>query len=207
VIFCRHAGDGCRSVAAFSACGAYRYRLRRCWDAGRPRLVAVMLNPSTADERANDPTVARVAARARAMGFGGFEVVNLFALRSTDPRALARAADPVGPGNDAAILAAARGAGLVLCAWGVHGALAGRGAAVEAMLRAGGHALHHLGLTRAGLPRHPLYLAGDAAVLPWPACGDLRGAAGGRTLRRRGVAAGGKADADDTRFLAPPPAR
>lgn len=159
----RHHADGVRSEAMFSACGRYRYSLARNWG-GAPRLGFVMLNPSTADERANDPTVARCQRRAREAGAGGLIVVNLFAWRATDPRALAKADDPVGPANDTAIIDCLAGTGHVICAWGNLGAWRGRAAAVGWALRATGHELWHLGLTQQGEPRHPLYVG--AAMMP-----------------------------------------
>jgi hypothetical protein len=150
----------------------YRYRLDRTWDAACPRATVVMLNPSTATEAADDPTIARCTRRMRALGFGAMTVVNLFAWRATDPRDLTRVAVPVGPGNDEVIGAAAQGAALVLCAWGNGGALQGRGAAVATLLAGQGHRLHVLGLTRTGAPRHPLYLPCTARPVPWgPAAG------------------------------------
>lgn len=154
--------------AWISDCGTWRYALSRDWGTG-PCLAAVLLNPSTADAGQDDATLVRMIGRARAGGFGRLVVANLFALRATDPSALRRAADPVGPGNDAAILAVAEGAAMVLCGWGVHGHLGGRGAAVVAMLRARGHGLWHLGLTQGGAPRHPLYVAGAVAPQRWEA--------------------------------------
>lgn len=154
------------SVAVYSPCERYRYALTREWGGGG-RVAFVMLNPSTATEVQNDPTVERCERRARALGFGGFRVVNIFAWRSTDPKALYRADDPVGPANDDAIRAAADWAGMVVCAWGTHGAHLGRGAAVAALLGCGGRALHHLGLTKAGAPRHPLYVGYDRRPELW----------------------------------------
>jgi hypothetical protein len=168
VIAREHDAGGLRSVAWYSRCAGYRYRLDRTWDSARPRAAIVMLNPSTATEAADDPTVARCRTRMRALGFGAMTVVNLFAWRATDPAELRRTADPVGPGNDAAIAAACADAALVLCAWGNHGAYLGRGEAVRHRLRAEGHALHVLGVTRTGAPRHPLYLHRDAVPMPWP---------------------------------------
>ena len=95
------------SGATFSPCRRYRYTLWRQWDE-RPPATFIMLNPSTADETANDPTVERCQRRAQAMGYGGVRVANIFALRSTDPRALYTAEDPVGPENDHALLTLAR---------------------------------------------------------------------------------------------------
>ena len=126
------------SGARFSPCGRYRYLLWRIWDENRPPAVFVMPNPSTADEIKNDPTVERCERRARAMGFGGLRVANIFALRSTDPAALYQHADPVGPDNDAAIIESVAGAGIVVCAWGGHGNLNDRGAAVRVFRRKAG---------------------------------------------------------------------
>ncbi|GHF51545.1 DUF1643 domain-containing protein [Seohaeicola zhoushanensis] len=162
-----HLADGVASRVVYSVCEAYRYSLTRVWDEAGPRLAFVMLNPSKADEMRNDPTVARCEARARAMGFGGYEVVNLFAWRATDPRDLKAAAEPVGPDNDAAILAAAGRADAVLAAWGAHGVHRGRGAAVREMLRGCGRPLLVLGLTKDGAPRHPLYIASARQAEPW----------------------------------------
>lgn len=155
-----------QSSALISTCGTWRYAVSRDLGAG-PVLAAVLLNPSTADAVQEDATLVRLMARARSGGFGRLVVANLFALRATDPAALRRAADPVGPENDAAILAAADGAAMVLCGWGNQGRLHARGTAVEAMLRARGHLLWHLGLTRWGAPRHPLYVAAKIGPQPW----------------------------------------
>jgi hypothetical protein len=127
-----------------------------------------MLNPSTATERQNDPTVERCERRARALGFGGFQVANIFAFRATDPRRMRAAPDPVGPDNDAAIREAAIRADRIICAWGGHGAHLDRGRAVERMLRATGRPLHALGLTRDGQPRHPLYIGYACQPELWP---------------------------------------
>lgn len=158
--------------AWFSPCRRYRYLLTR-GPARGPRVVFVMLNPSTADADRSDPTITRATgfaarlAAERGWPAPRLEIVNLFALRATDPRALRRARDPVGPDDDAILDARCARAALIVCAWGVHGALADRGDAVRARLRAAGRALHHLGLTRAGHPRHPLYLAASTPLSPW----------------------------------------
>lgn len=153
-----HLKGATQSTAIYSPCGQYRYALTRCWDATRPKLLVVMLNPSTATEEKNDPTIERVERRTRQLGFGAFRVTNLFALRTTDPKALYGHPEPVGPGNDAATVEGATWADRVLCAWGLHGALLGRGSQMAAALQASGTPLWHLGLTKAGAPRHPLYV-------------------------------------------------
>ena len=162
-----HVKGDAPSVAVYSPCERYRYSLTRTWDAKGPRVTFVMLNPSTATEVQNDPTVERCERRARALGYGAFRVTNIFAWRDTDPRAMRAAADPVGPGNDAAILEAAAWADRVVAAWGAHGAHLGRGPEVERLLRQAGHGLCHLGLSKDGHPRHPLYVAYAQTPQPW----------------------------------------
>ncbi|MDO5529760.1 MAG: DUF1643 domain-containing protein [Paracoccus sp. (in: a-proteobacteria)] len=152
-----HEANGILSLAIYSDCGAYRYLLTRDWGAG-PRVAFVMLNPSTADERANDATIERCQRRAATMG-GGLIVVNLFGFRATRPADLKAAADPVGTDNDAVLLEALRKADRIICGWGFHGAHQGRGEQIAKMLRAEGLALLQLGLTKDGHPRHPLYLS------------------------------------------------
>lgn len=159
-------GDA-ESVAEYSDCEAYRYALTRVWDAEGGKIAFVMLNPSTATEVQNDPTVERCERRARALGYGAFRVVNIFAYRATDPRVMRAQADPVGAGNDAAIMAAAAWADRLVCAWGSHGAHLDRGVAVEGLLRPLGVPLYQLGLTKFGQPKHPLYIAYDRQPEPW----------------------------------------
>jgi hypothetical protein len=151
--------------AAFSRDGRYRYRLWRRWDRSRPAIAFCMLNPSTADARRDDPTIRRCIGFAREWGYGGIEVVNIFALRATDPRRLRSSRDPVGPRNDAFMLRAAARSPVVI-AWGVHGALRDRGTEALKLFGAGSRLLA-LGRTRSGAPRHPLYLRRDAAVMEY----------------------------------------
>lgn len=153
--------------AGFSACRAYRYTLWRSWDRAKPWLAFVMLNPSTADATTDDPTVARCGERARRLGYGGLAVVNLFALRSTDPLELYRHPDPVGPHNDSAILSVASEAGAVVCAWGNHGRLHGRdGKVLELLARLGVQPMA-LKVSRGGHPGHPLYLPYNLTPQPY----------------------------------------
>jgi hypothetical protein len=162
-----HTKDDAPSVATYSDCERYRYALTRIWDPAGGRVNFLMLNPSTATEVQNDPTVERCERRARALGFGAFRVTNIFAFRATDPRDMRAAADPVGAANDAAILEAAAWSGRVVCAWGTHGAHLDRGAAVERLLRATGLPLMHLGLSKHGHPKHPLYISYATEPAPW----------------------------------------
>lgn len=162
-----HLKGDAQSVAVYSPCESYRYLLTRVWDAAGEKVLFVMLNPSTATEIQNDPTVERCERRARALGFGAFRVTNIFAYRATDPKVMRAQADPVGPQNDAAILESAAWADRIICAWGSHGAHLGRGAAVETMLRATGRPLHHLGLNQDGQPKHPLYIGYAVQPMLW----------------------------------------
>lgn len=162
---------GCVSTAVFSADRKYRYRLVRVWDPSRPLLALVMLNGSTAAELADDPTIRWCIALARREGFGGIIVRNLYAAVATDPRELTRIVDPVGPGNDAELALCGRHLVTVL-AWGAH-ADPVRSRQVAQLLAARCHdegtALAVLGWTKAGQPRHPLYLpAATALQRHWP---------------------------------------
>ena len=154
-----HTKGDAPSTAIYSDCERYRYSLTRVWDAAGKRVTFIMLNPSTATEVQNDPTVERCDRRARALGFGSFTVTNIFAWRDTDPRNMKAAAEPVGAENDNAILKASREADTIIAAWGTHGAHLARGAAVRALLSNLGKPLYHLGLSKAGHPKHPLYIA------------------------------------------------
>ncbi len=149
--------------ANFSPCKRYRYDLYRkvnsASDAGT--LVVVMLNPSTADETVDDPTIRRVISFARMWGYYGVHVHNLFAFRATDPREMLAAEDPVGPENDAYLTTAltkARDSGeYVLAAWGANGEHRGRGFHVLHKLVSGVR-WTCLGRTHKGQPKHPLYI-------------------------------------------------
>jgi hypothetical protein len=154
------------SEAVYSDCEQYRYLLTRVWAPG-PKALFIMLNPSTATEVQNDPTVERCERRARALGFGAFRVTNIFAYRATDPRVMRAVNDPVGPGNDAAILESVNWADSTVCAWGNHGLHLGRGEQVANLLRQTGAPLLHLGLTGQGQPRHPLYVGYDQQPQLW----------------------------------------
>ena len=150
----------------------YRYLLTRIWNPTVKPLVFVMLNPSTADALEDDATIRRLTGKegfARQLGAGGVVVVNLFALRSTDPRALIRHRDPVGPHNDRFIRRAVSLGSTVIAAWGAATVAGERGRQVATELADRGVALHCLGLTAFGQPRHPLYLPKTAVVEPYGA--------------------------------------
>lgn len=159
-----------RSSAILSPCGKYRYHLTREWDATLPRTLFVMLNPSTADASLDDPTIRRCMGFARSWGAGGIEVVNLFALRATDPEALwdhlPCAEDGV---NHDYVRAAvdrvlATPGSVIVAAWGAHATV--EHTVVQDFLRLvpSGARVMCLGKTRKGAPKHPLYLAANTAL-------------------------------------------
>ncbi|NBT30638.1 MAG: DUF1643 domain-containing protein, partial [Rhodobacteraceae bacterium] len=97
-----------------------------------------------------------------------------FAYRATDPRDMRAAPDPVGPDNDAAIIDSAvnwikSDQDQIICAWGTHGAFMDRGTVVESELRQIGKPLATLGLSKAGHPKHPLYIGYDQQPMAWVA--------------------------------------
>ena len=153
-----------KKSAALSECMRYRYRLLREWDGRKETAMFVMLNPSRADANVDDNTIRRCIRFAQEWGYGALLVGNLFALRSPHPRDLLSAADPVGPDNDQALREMAESVALIVAAWGADGALLGRDQAVLEMFRGRWHAL---GETKAGLPRHPLYLPARAQPYPF----------------------------------------
>lgn len=150
------------SGADFSGCRRYRWRLWRIWDWRLRPLIFIMLNPSTAGAHNNDPTIVRCMQRARNYGYGGIEVVNLYAWRATYPKELklVKDADPIGSENDAYIAAACRAGGKVVLAWGAH-ADRYRAQAVYGIVRREQPCfMYQIGykITKNGMPRHPLML-------------------------------------------------
>jgi hypothetical protein len=169
--------DGTQSSADYSDDERHRYSLRRALARDTPptksgTVAFIMLNPSTATETESDPTVRRCENFAKAWGYMGLEVVNLFSLRSKDPSVLYTDPDAAtgGAHNTSTILRAVDLCDIAVCAWGVHGALGLRAKYVLSMINAFGDAskLYALGLTKELHPRHPLYLKRDAQPLNFP---------------------------------------
>ncbi|MBE9605647.1 DUF1643 domain-containing protein [Acetobacteraceae bacterium H6797] len=161
---------GTEGSAVFDGPGdCYRYRLLRRWDAAKPVAMFLMMNPSTAIPKFDDPSVAKCGRFARKWGYGSLLVGNTFAYRCTDQMRLMEVPDPVGPGNDAALLAMAREASVVVCAWGKPKIppLRARGLEVAKMLTAAGIQLHVLELSLDGTPKHPLYINEKTQPQPW----------------------------------------
>ena len=149
-------------TATFSPCRTWRYSLWRRWAPGDYAMF-IGLNPSTADETQDDPTVRRCIRYAQSWGYGALYMTNIFAFRATDPRVMKRFDDPIGPKNDTALIRLSADAGIVIAAWGTHGEHLGRVDAVRRFL----HRMHVLKLTKGGHPCHPLYLKADLKPQHW----------------------------------------
>lgn len=163
----------------FSPCRRYRYTLWREWyqqgdfltgpaKANQSYLAVIGLNPSTADETKDDPTIRRCIDFAKRWGYGGLCMLNLFAWRDTKPADMKKAAEPVGEDNDFHICSIARGAGLVLAAWGTNGWHLDREGKVIQLAKAVPFHMHCLAYNDDGSPMHPLYTPKTSTPLPWP---------------------------------------
>jgi hypothetical protein len=158
------------SSATFSPCGRYRYELRRTWKPKARAMVFVGLNPSTADQSTDDPTIRLILGFADDWGFGTLVMLNVFAYRSTDPKALhARASrrhEVIGPENDATIRRTfmRHHRDKLVIGWGANGTLLERGRDVAAMALSVHRRPECFGLTQNGQPKHPLYLAATTAA-------------------------------------------
>jgi len=115
----------------------------------------------------DDPTIRRCKRFARDWGYGSLWVANIFAFRATDPIVMKLCAAPIGARNNEYLLSLGRSAGIVIAAWGTHGGHRGRQAEVIDMMTRGHVPLHHLGLTKHGFPKHPLYLPLIVQPQPW----------------------------------------
>jgi len=158
--------SGIEYGAIFDVNGRYRYSLWRAWSPYYPRIVFVLLNPSTADEQRNDPTIRRCIGFARAWHFGSMEVVNLFAYLATDYRELFKVSDPIGQGNNRFLLQAVERCSTVVLGWGTRGTFLSRDRQVIQMF-VRKKDVYCLGLTKDGQPRHPLYIQGDTNLEPF----------------------------------------
>lgn len=151
--------------AHISEDGLYRYWLEIVWAKERQRLAFVLLNPSKADHRIDDPTAQRAVRFAIREGYGGIVIANLFAFRATDPRELKRAKNPVGPSNLPTLLSLPDRAHKIVVGWGAGAkASEARKTFVDYMAL---ETLWCLGTTKDGEPRHPLYLKNDAPLVKW----------------------------------------
>lgn len=144
--------------AVISDCEKYRYLLRRTWDHAKPRLLYVMLNPSTADARKDDATIRSCVRLAAELGYGSIEVVNVFAWRATKPDELLTAGDPCGPRNEDIVEAAIGRCDVVVCAWGAWPPAREASTYIRNAIRSRRPAAYCFGKTKAGAPKHPLYI-------------------------------------------------
>lgn len=151
-----------KNTANLSACRTYRYALWRTWDDSIPHVMFVGLNPSTADETTDDPTLIRCMNFAKSWGYGGVCMANLFAFRATEPKDMKATADPIGADNDKWLKTLARDAGLVVAAWGNDGSYLGRSTHVLQLIPD----LHCLKMNKSGEPAHPLYQPAKSQPLP-----------------------------------------
>lgn len=149
--------------AQFSNDRIYRYALWRTWSPGDGHVLFIGLNPSTADETEDDPTIRRCIGFAKSLGYGGMYMVNLFAYRATNPKALMKAKSPIGLENDHYLRMYFDPIGFNIACWGIWGVYLGRGRQVRDIL--GDDCLHCFGLTKNGEPRHPLYLPKKAELI------------------------------------------
>lgn len=151
-------------AAVISGCGQYRYLLSRQIGLSDRVVAFIGLNPSTADATHDDPTIRRCIGFAKRRDAGLLLMVNLFALRSTDPRALRRHTAPVGPDNDTWIDRAVSMADIAIAAWGNGGTLMGRSNDVRRRFHG---RLEALAITNTGMPKHPLYVRADSETKPF----------------------------------------
>lgn len=147
----------------FSPCRQYRYTLWREWDLfNRDYLMVIGLNPSTADETQDDPTIRRCIGFAKTWGFGALCMTNLFAWRDTKPENMKAAKEPVGPMNDIHLSQIAFGASMILAAWGKDGAFMDRQKKITLT------GMKCLQKNADGTPKHPLYCRANLIPANWP---------------------------------------
>jgi hypothetical protein len=157
-----HLATSIKMSAQFDRTRRYRFSLHRLWQPEMPLATFVMLNPSTADDLKNDPTITRCINLARFWGFGGINVVNLFAYRTCDPTHLRKITKPVGKENDKHIESNAFNSSRVILAWGNHGSWRERDQEVLELLN--DFDLGCIGSNKSGQPKHPLYSPSDAVL-------------------------------------------
>ncbi len=152
-----------KKQAIISECGKYRYQLSRIWDESKPKVMFIMLNPSTADALKDDPTIRRCIAFADSWGYGGIMVGNLFAYRATNPKDLLNVQDPAGAENQKHLDEMFESCDMIVCAWGNSGIVKTISKKNPEYKPFGPtkDRLHYLELSNDGTPKHPLYLKGD----------------------------------------------
>lgn len=149
-----------KEKTAFSKDRKYRYTLWRRWGTGKNFVQFIGLNPSTADETLDDPTVRRCIDFAKREGYSAMCMTNIFGFRSTDPHVLYRLSDPIGADNLHWLQEVRQEADMAVACWGNHGVIKEYGKAVFSYLQP----LYTFGLTKLGQPRHPLYIRKSAPL-------------------------------------------
>lgn len=164
------------SEAEFSACEKYRYRLTRTWQESLPGIAFLMLNPSTADEMVNDPTIERCQRRAIEYGYGKMVIINLFPYRETDSQLLSSIPDLYGDiaTTNQHILDVVHECQQTIAGWGSHPMAMARAKEVYQLLAEHGltSRLFALEVNADGNPKHPLYIAYSAKPVPWAPVDD-----------------------------------
>ncbi len=154
--------------AIFSEDLLHRYALWRIWAPEKPYFIALMLNPSTADEYKNDPTVLGICERGSRMGYGGVIVINAFAWRATSPKDMKKSSDPIGQYNDTMIGEVLKeDKAFLLCAWGADGNFLERDAHLKQIIKNANIKPYALALTEHGQPGHPLYIKKITKPFEW----------------------------------------
>ena len=151
-----------KNTAKLSKCRKYRYALWRTWDDSKPYVMFVGLNPSTADETTDDPTLTRCINFAKSWGYGGVCMANLFAFRATEPADMKASNDPIGSDNNHWLRSLSKDAVIVVAAWGNDGGYLQRSRQVTQLIPN----MHCLKLNKSGEPAHPLYQAAKLQPVP-----------------------------------------
>ena len=151
-----------KKYAKLSKCRNYRFSLSRMWDNSQPHVMFICLNPSTADETEDDPTIRCCINYAKLWGYGGLYIGNLFAFRATEPKDMLAATNPIGDNNDKWLLKLSSEAALVVAAWGNAGKHMGRSQQVRQLIPN----LYCLKINKSGEPAHPLYQKTNLKPVP-----------------------------------------
>ena len=149
--------------ATFSDCRKYRYGLSRTWNGKKKTILFIGLNPSTANEKIDDPTIRRCINYAQNWGYGSLLMVNLFAYRATIPSELKNVKNPIGNDNDLHIIELLKKADIAVAAWGNEGTLLNRDKEVKKILPN----LMCLKINKSGQPSHPLYQKNDLKLIKY----------------------------------------
>ena len=149
--------------ATFSDCRKYRYALSRTWNGKKKTILFIGLNPSTANEKIDDPTIRRCINYAQNWGYGSLLMVNLFAYRATIPTELKNVKNPIGNDNDLHIIELSKKADLSVAAWGNEGSHLNRDKEIKKILPN----LMCLKINKSGQPAHPLYQKKDLKLIKY----------------------------------------